>query len=902
MTQWNNIFVLHVDDEPDITKLTATFLEREDARISVQTATSVDEGLKHLAESEIDCIVSDYQMPGMNGIEFLETVREDHPNLPFILYTGKGSEEVASQAISSGVTDYLQKETGTDDFTLLANRIVNGVESQRHEQRHKFLEALENQLTELAIEFLQTEYRDIDTLIDEGLETLGKLVEADRSYVFDVDYEAETLSNTHEWCGEGVEPQMDMLQELPLDTLSWWMQKLENFENILIPNVSELPPEAETEQEILQEQNIASLIVTPMISNGELVGFIGFDWVTEQEAWSDEFIDVLRLTSELITTARRREARRRELERHEAYLQQSQDFITVVDDDGTVQFQSDSVEEITTYRPPEIMGESGFEYVHPEDRQNVTELFTSILGSPGETATAELRVETKEGSWRWVEARGVNKLDDPVIEGIITSSRDITERKEREQELERYETIVEATGDPVYTLDEDGYITYINEAVLQLSGYGRDELLGSHATKVMSAEHFERGTDLIQRLLSSDQNHGTFEMDLVTADGDRIPCEIHVALLPSEDESIGSVGVIRDITERKEREQELKARKEDLEELTDEFETQYRHLFEEAPVMAVLTRAEDGEPIIEESNQLFLDTLGYDRSAVIGEELASFYTPESTAALLEEGGYDRALAGEFVREERKLVTVDGETVETLLRAVPRRDADDTISGTLAMYIDITERKQLERKTERLEEFTRIVSHDLRNPLNVAEGRLELAREECDSEHLDAVADAHERMTALIEDLLMLARQGKSVGDTDAVNLGELLDNCWHNVETADATIRILIDRTIRADRSRLKQLLENLIRNAVEHGGDDVTVTVGGIDERGFYVEDDGPGIPEEDRDTVFDPGHTTVEDGTGFGLSIVQRIAEAHGWDIRVTDGTDGGARFEITGFELAA
>jgi signal transduction histidine kinase len=152
------------------------------------------------------------------------------------------------------------------------------------------------------------------------------------------------------------------------------------------------------------------------------------------------------------------------------------------------------------------------------------------------------------------------------------------------------------------------------------------------------------------------------------------------------------------------------------------------------------------------------------------------------------------------------------------------------------------------------------------------------------------------MNRLIEDLLTLAREGNDVGEQESVGLASFVERCWKNVATADATLRADIDRTIRADPTRLEQLFENLIRNAVEHGGDQVTVTLGEL-ENGFYVEDDGPGIPPEDREDVFGYGYSTSEDGTGFGLSIVKQIAEAHDWDIRLTEGTDGGARFEIIG-----
>lgn len=215
---------------------------------------------------------------------------------------------------------------------------------------------------------------------------------------------------------------------------------------------------------------------------------------------------------------------------------------------------------------------------------------------------------------------------------------------------------------------------------------------------------------------------------------------------------------------------------------------------------------------------------------------------------------------------------------------------------MAISRDISERK---RQEQQLNEFASMVSHDLRNPLSVAAGGIELARQECDSKHLDRVADAHARMERLIEDLLTLAREGTAVSRQDAVDLGPLLTQCWSNVATGDATLEIETDHTIRADAGQLQQLAENLLRNAVEHGGTGVTVTVGGLDD-GFYIEDDGQGIPAGDRADVFDHGYSTTTDGTGFGLSIVKQVADAHGWDVRVTEGANDGARFEFSGVEI--
>nr|WP_272904667.1 HAMP domain-containing sensor histidine kinase [Halobacterium sp. TGN-42-S1] len=218
-------------------------------------------------------------------------------------------------------------------------------------------------------------------------------------------------------------------------------------------------------------------------------------------------------------------------------------------------------------------------------------------------------------------------------------------------------------------------------------------------------------------------------------------------------------------------------------------------------------------------------------------------------------------------------------------------------------------RELEHQNERLDEFTSIVSHDLRNPLNVAQGRLDLARSNVDDdEHLSAVADAHERMEALVDGLLSLARQGETADDDlDPVDVAALARDCWEAVAEPGATLDVPEagdEFVVHADEQRLRQVLSNLFRNAVEHGDDDgVRVTVGALDDgAGFYVADDGPRIPAEDREQVFDRGYSSSTDGTGFGLAIVARIADAHGWTVLLADGEDGGgACFEFRDVELA-
>nr|WP_276278696.1 PAS domain-containing sensor histidine kinase [Halomicroarcula sp. SYNS111] len=266
-----------------------------------------------------------------------------------------------------------------------------------------------------------------------------------------------------------------------------------------------------------------------------------------------------------------------------------------------------------------------------------------------------------------------------------------------------------------------------------------------------------------------------------------------------------------------------------------------------------------------------------------------------------DGDVRPALTAADGRETEAAVRTDGEQRHLLCSS--SHIGDDGRRGRVVICYDVTERREreaeLERTNEQLDQFASVVSHDLRNPLTVAIGRLEMARAEHDSDHLAAVAAAHERMETLIADVLTLAREGKSVSEMRPVSLATLAAECWGDVETKGARVVTETDRVVRADRSRLQQLLENLLRNAVEHGGEDVTVTIGDLPD-GFYVADDGPGIPTAAREQVFAAGYSTTDAGTGLGLNIAQQIAHAHDWEIRVTESDGGGARFELTGVEF--
>ncbi len=783
MTQ--SIHVLHVDDDPDFGDLLATFLERETELIDVLSVTDPSEALDRLAEGSFDCIVSDHDMPGRNGIEFLGAVRREYPDLPFILYTGKGSEEIASEAISSGVTDYLGKGTGTSQYTVLANRIENAVAQYRAEH---------------SLEMTQRRYQRL--------------------------------------------------------------------------------------------------------------------------------------------------------------IEESSDVFTVLDREGRFEYVSPSVERVHGHQPVELVGELALEYIHPSDHASIVEEFGELLENPSFQLVVETRFENSEGEWRWLEVRGRNLLDDDAVSGIVVYTRDITERKERERILrelhdatrrilsaktrqeaaemigEAAETVLGYSNNVVRLLSEDG--TRLEPVALVSEELPSD--LSKRPTYEVGEETaglaFERGEpivyDDVTQLGDEKRRHGARA-------GAYLPIGEHGVLTITEFEqsvfdetdiqlasvlTTNAAAVFDRITHQREQETRLG--------MLTELNEQATRLF----------RADSPEEICEITAAAARNILGYPNIVVrlLDEERGMLVPIAVTERARERYGkrpeypIGKGIAGRAYERNRSLTYEDVASIDdeyfpegasgsvvlpigeygTISIAESGSDELDKSDMELARLLvaaaeaalyRVRQQETVERKNEQLDQFTSVVSHDLRNPLSVASGRLKLAREECDSEHLNEAENALERMETLIEDLLTLAREGDTAIDLVPVSLPTVAESSWKNVETSGGQLVVDADRSIRADEGRLKQLFENLIHNSLEHGrtGEEgsVTVRIGEL-ENGFYLADDGPGLPKENRDRFFELGFSTHPEGSGIGLSIVKEIVETHGWEIELSESAEGGARFEITGVEF--
>ena len=616
---------------------------------------------------------------------------------------------------------------------------------------------------------------------------------------------------------------------------------------------------------------------------------------------------------------RQRELKRVE-RRYQATFEDPNILAGILDADGTLLEQNRTAMEYIDADPGDVVGEPFWETpwwpedLRPEIREKVERAAT------GEDVTYEADLTRPDGDGYTISGAIRPVTDDSGhVVSLVVSAHEITEQTKRERQLQAFnvsmqelltaDTPEEIAGATVESVSEVLGLTanaihlYDDEVgglVPVAMTDAIQELVGDPPT-------FEPGNSIAWRVYDRGQPE---VIDDVRADPDvydpetgmrselYLPLGEHGILLagsPEPDafdtqtETAGEIlaANVTAVLDQVVRERELRAEQQFTQSLFDALPD---------PVYAFDT---DGSLV--RWNDHLESVMGYTSAELTEMDITDLVPPADADRI--------ATSFQRILDERRPVavesavrTADGTHIPHEFTGGPLEDANGELRGVTGVGRNLTERNQtrdeLKRQNDRLEEFASVVSHDLRSPLQIAEGRLELAQEECDSPHLADASAAIDRSQALITDLLTLARSGDTVGSTEPVSLSTLATECWEMVPEDASTLTVEATQTVAADRGRLKQLLQNLFTNAVEHGGGGVRVRVSGLPD-GFYVEDDGVGIPDGERADVFDAGYSTTPDGTGFGLRIVKRIADAHGWEIRVTDSSDGGARFEITGVD---
>lgn len=723
------VTILHVDDDREFGKLAATYLEKELPDANVVTETDPTVVLDTLAANDIDCVVSDFDMPEVDGISLLASVRAEYPMLPFILFTGKGSEEVAADAIDAGVTAYMQKETAPDQFTVLANKVLNTVESARKdEERHALRAGVEQVDSAIAV-------------ADPG---------GDVQYV---------------------------------------NQRFDELTGISQQDVFDSP-----------------VCIFDVLGDG------GFD---------EQAIE-LQLQRDGVWTDRRSQC-----------------------DGGD--------KTVVEYRLIEVYDDDG-----------------------GDVMQLVLRVAEKKGT----HAMGFEADD-----------------------------VLRRINDGFFGLNTEWEFTYVNTAGEELLGVDSHELLGRKLCDVFPeikesvfAEKYEwalKNQESVEFKEFFAPHNRTYVVRAYPSDSG---LSVYFNEVSDQQRQDIALSELYEVTSNPNAVFEEK--------ITDVLRIGREYLGVDYGMVNKVEKDTLSVEYISGGNEFFNTGtscplgMSYCREAVVSDGLLGVYNALEdgwdTDPVYTEFNLACYIGSKVVIENRIFGTVCfvGEDP----RETPFSDEERQFVELLTQWVSYELEKEyhknrLEAQNEYLRDFAGFVAHDLRNPLTVAEGRVELLSETEDISHVDSIAESLDRMNQIITDAMELARDGQQIvtDDKTTVSLCDVAEDAWRNVEKDTGTLNCAGDHDITVDEGKVKQLFENIFRNALVHVDGDVTVTVGATGDGGFYICDDGDGVAEDKIEKVFELGYTTDDDGTGLGLAIVERIANAHGWSASAENCESGGLLFKF-------
>ncbi|HKL24291.1 MAG TPA: PAS domain S-box protein, partial [Candidatus Nanoarchaeia archaeon] len=360
---------------------------------------------------------------------------------------------------------------------------------KKAEEQLKHKEELERIISEISNNLINTGEEGIDKQLENVLEKIGRFSEAGRSYIFQFSDDMKNMNNTHEWTAEDVEPQKDNLQKLSTPKFPWMMKKIKNFETIRVSKLSELPSETETFRKHLKKQNIKSLLVVPLVSNNNLKGLIGFDWIEKEGEWSGEIINLLRIVGEIIAGVLDRKEKREKIEeerkRIKRYLETAEVMILGLDIEGNVIEANRKATEILGYDKEEIIGKNWLDNFIPKRfRKEIRNIHKEAIKKKSFAKNYENPVLTKSGKERiinWKNRFFTNS--EGKVTGTLSSGMDVTKKRKQEEKLKesekRLSQIFKGISVPTFVIDKEHNVIRWNKACEKLTGISREEIEGT---------------------------------------------------------------------------------------------------------------------------------------------------------------------------------------------------------------------------------------------------------------------------------------------------------------------------------------------------------------------------------------------------------------------------------------
>ena len=834
------IRVLHVDDDQAFLKVAKQCLEMQ-GEIDVDTVSSVNEASEKLKKTDYDAIVCDYQMPDEDGLEFLKELRANGNNTPFIVFTGKGREEVAVKALNLGADGYCNKHGEPETvYGELAHGIRQAVERQR---------ALTE--SERSNEMLRTAiaYAGVGISL---LDTKGIHISVNSAFCEMVGYSSEELIGTgppHKYW--------------PKDEKEQISKRLRGF-----LKEGKQPPQEHVFQRKNGEKFPVLITASPVKDEKrEDVAYVG-----------------------IVQDITERKKAEEEMRKSEMILENIADSIIVTDLQGRITSWNEGASKIFGFGAEEMLGENIAKVSKPKEREQV--------------APAQLE-QVRKGVLFLGEWEGVRKDGEPVwlmlttkllknsqgeTVGMIGVGKDIAERKKVEEALrgseEKYRNLVENSQDGIAIVNFKGNVLFANKAAERLTGYTLKEGKGLNIRAITPKRYWPKSVAMLLKARMG-KPIPYFDYELKRKDGTTVPVETGGQAIFEDGKPVAIQIITRETTERRKAEEEVKSS-----------EQKFRGLVEDSAA-AIATIDLKGR--LTYVNRALADSLGYSVQEMSGRAFKDFVHPDDGGRLVRLFLKIIVLRRKPRKFEFRALRKDGAILHFTCRPTRLETAGKTV-GFQAIIIDNTAEKRMLEKAEKTSEKLSVVGgltrHDVNNKLSTILNVSYLLKQKLrDNQSLELVKET-ESAVHQIEGLFEFARTYEKLGTEELAYVdAEKVFNEAARLFPSLKDIRIVNDchgLTLFAD-SLLRQLFYNLIDNSLKHGEKVGKVTVHyeiSEDHLKLIYDDDGIGIPKAEKDKIFKEGYGKAR---GHGLYLIKKMCEVYGWTIQETGRQGKGAQFTI-------